>query len=257
MKRKTLAIPIRCVDYSNTSQVVSLFTRESGLLEGIAKGAHREKNAFQGPFDLAELREIVYIERKSPALAILAEAAVVDGFRGVRRSWGRYVAACLVLEILRVVATAGNPICELFDLVRATLDRLGSSSPDDLSLTLLHFEIRALRLLGFLGAVEGCVSCGRRWPGGDRSAFFSPQDGGLICRRCRGASRPFPSRRDGVLPGRGVELLGHLARDEGERTAWPCVERTLLSRLHRLLGQCYIISLERPLRMLKYSATWS
>ena len=53
MKHRTLAIPIRCVDYSNTSQIVSMFSREEGLLEGIAKGAHRPKNSFQGPFDLA------------------------------------------------------------------------------------------------------------------------------------------------------------------------------------------------------------
>ena len=45
---------------------------EEGLLEGIAKGAHRPKNSFQGPFDLAAIYDLVYLKRKNPGLSILA-----------------------------------------------------------------------------------------------------------------------------------------------------------------------------------------
>ncbi len=108
MKQKTLAIPVRLTDYSNSSQVVSLFTADAGALDGLAKGAHRPKGSFQSPFDLAILYEVVYIERRSPGLSILTEAAVLDGYRGLRCRWERYIGATHVLEFLRAVVTQGE-----------------------------------------------------------------------------------------------------------------------------------------------------
>ena len=45
------AICIRCWDYSETSQTVSLLTKENGLIRGIAKGSKRDKGPFSGGFD--------------------------------------------------------------------------------------------------------------------------------------------------------------------------------------------------------------
>ena len=45
---KDTAICIRRWDFSETSQTVSLLTREHGILRGLAKGAKREKGTFSG-----------------------------------------------------------------------------------------------------------------------------------------------------------------------------------------------------------------
>ncbi|MCH7602254.1 MAG: recombination protein O N-terminal domain-containing protein, partial [Planctomycetes bacterium] len=55
------AICIRRWDFSETSQTVSLFTRESGIIRGLAKGAKREKGNFSGGFDLLTLGQVVAI----------------------------------------------------------------------------------------------------------------------------------------------------------------------------------------------------
>ena len=179
MKLKTLAIPIRCVDYSNTSQIVSLFSREEGLLEGIAKGAHRPKNSFQGPFDLAAIYDLVYLKRRNPGLSILAEAEVVDGWRGLRTCWKRYIAASQLLEFLRGVILPADRNPELFDLAVRTLTLFSTDSAKNIPWYMLHFEIRALHLLGFLGAVDACAVCSLPWPGGSRPAYFNPLAEGL------------------------------------------------------------------------------
>ena len=46
------AIVIRRWDFSETSQTVSLFTRDHGIVRGLAKGAKREKGDFSGGLDL-------------------------------------------------------------------------------------------------------------------------------------------------------------------------------------------------------------
>ena len=53
------AICIRCWDFSETSQTVSLFTREHGVVRGLAKGAKREKGGFSGGLDVLTRGEMI------------------------------------------------------------------------------------------------------------------------------------------------------------------------------------------------------
>ncbi|MBN1443849.1 MAG: DNA repair protein RecO [Planctomycetes bacterium] len=249
MRRKTLAIPLRCNDWSNTSQVVSLLTPEQGLVDGVAKGAYRPKSSFQGPFDLAELREVIYVEKRPPALAIITESAVLDGFRGLRRSWSRFVAGATILELLRAVSLPGEPAVEIFHLAERSLRGIAEDPADRLSAQLLSFEVRALSLLGFLAPIDACVLCRRPWPGG-RAAYFSPRAGGLLCRRCRGGIEGAE-----VVPGGAVQALHSLAVD-GPLAQAPWPEPSVAPRLHALLSSCATFFLERSFEMLKYSAAW-
>lgn len=213
MKKKTLAIPVRSVDYSDSSQVVSFFTRDHGLLDGLAKGAHREKNSFQGPFDLAVLYEIVFIERRSAGLAIITEAALLDGLRGLRKRWEAYAGSCHLLEFIRAVAMPGDAAPELFDLALETLRTLGAAEAGAPEGPLARFDVRALRLLGLLPPVDACVACGREWPGGGRAVYFSPRAGGILCRACRTERAPVGGA---TLPAAAVELLQRFAEEEDD-----------------------------------------
>ena len=219
MKQKTLAIPIRLVNFRDSSQVLSLFTRRFGLLEAIAKGAHRERNAFQGPFDLAGLWEVVFAERgPERGLSILTEGAVVEGFAGLRRSWEAWTGAGFLVEFLRAVGTAGDPSPELFDLAAVSLGSLAALPPEAhaprreawAASVLCAFQARALRLLGLSAPPSACASCGRPWSGSDRPVHYSPEAGGVLCGKCRTA----PGTRGGLtVPGRAIRALEELSRE--------------------------------------------
>ena len=228
MKQKTLAIPIRLTDYSNSSQVVALLTPDVGALDGLAKGAYRLKGSFQSPFDLAILYEVVYVERRSSGLSILTEASVIDGYRGLRWSWERYIGATHVLEFLRAVVTHGEEASELFDLVVSTFRSLcRADAPGQIESLLLGFDLRALCLLGLLPPVSACVRCGRPWPPSNREVFLSVQEGGLVCRACRESQRV---ARGVHVAGAVVRVLKALAEAElddgeaGQDGEWQAIE---------------------------------
>jgi len=254
MKSKSLAIPIRCVDFSNSSQVVSFFTRERGLLEGLAKGAHRGKNPFQGPFDLAVLYEVVSLERPSAGLALLTEASVLDGFSGIRRGWERHVAASHLIEFLRTVAVPGDPCPGLFDLAVTTFRDLARADAGATGPVLTRFDLRALHALGLFAPLLECLHCGRRWSGDNRSVYFSVAERGLLCTGCRARTRQGAGQS---LPGAVVRAFNRVVEDEkadarrGENLdiLANVAARDVVTRLRTNL-------LERELVLLKSTARW-
>jgi len=253
MKRTTLAIPLRCTDYSNSSQVVALLSEEAGLLEGIAKGAYRPKASFQSPFDLAVLYDVVFIERKSSSLSLFAESTVVDGFRSLRKSWARHVAASHVLEFSRTVATQGEESRGLFHLVRRTFELLANACDGDVETLLLEFDLAALRLSGLLPTMDVCVRCGRVWPPSRHAVFFSAQAGGLICRACRPEMARY-SGRD--VPGNAIRVLQGLVRMPEVRGRSDELQRDLerhRSVVVRSVGDLRNHLLERQFTVLKSS----
>ena len=71
------SICLRVTEFSETSQVVTLLSREHGLVRAIAKGAHRKTKAgaskFDGGMDFLEVGEAVFTHDVAKDLAILTE----------------------------------------------------------------------------------------------------------------------------------------------------------------------------------------
>ena len=68
---KTDAIVIRLVDFSETSCVVTLFSRDYGKSNALAKGARRPKGPFDSDLDLFTVCRIVFLHKSSDALDLL------------------------------------------------------------------------------------------------------------------------------------------------------------------------------------------
>ncbi len=127
------AICIRQWDWSETSQTVSLFTREHGILRGIAKGSKREKSPFSGGIELATRGEIVAIVKAHPAADSLANFTSWDlqeTFPAVRRSHLGFRIAMAILDSLGRAMRETDPHPALFDGTLQSLRTLDGSASD-------------------------------------------------------------------------------------------------------------------------------
>ena len=70
---RDIAVCVRHWDFSETSQTVSLLTREHGILRGLAKGSRRDKGDFSGGIDLLTCGEVIAIVKPSGAMATLTQ----------------------------------------------------------------------------------------------------------------------------------------------------------------------------------------
>jgi len=177
---RTLAIVLRAIDYSETSQVVHLYTREHGKLHCIAKGSKRAKSSFHGAFDLLGVYDVIRLEKQPGELDLLTKAESVKEFRNVRRDFARFSVACGFAELVDEMTGEALPQPDLFDLLHGGIRRLDEDGP--IPETLFSFTARALRILGFEPRLGECGVCGARPPGTE--AYFSARDGGIVCARC-------------------------------------------------------------------------
>jgi DNA repair protein RecO (recombination protein O) len=204
---KTLAIVIRVVEFSESSCVVTLFTRDFGKIAALAKGARRPKSPFESALDLLAVCRIVFLHKSSDALDLLTEAKLERRFRAASRDLSRLYAAYYVAELLREMTDDRDPHPELYDAAAEALSDLDGRA--DVSRVVLRFEMTALRVLGHLPALHGCAACGRDLELTQR-VLFGQMAGGLLCDQCRPGQRQVVS-----MTAAAVAVLQQFAASEG------------------------------------------
>jgi DNA repair protein RecO (recombination protein O) len=179
---KSLAIVLRVVEFSETSCVVMLFTRDFGKVNALAKGARRPKSPFEAALDLLAVCRVVFLRKSSDVLDLLTEAKLERRFRAATRDLSRLYAGYYVIELLREMTDTHDPHETLFDAALGAIAALDSDG--DVFATVLRFELAALRELGHLPSLQECVGCGCPVEASERVAF-GYLAGGVLCPACR------------------------------------------------------------------------
>ncbi|MBI1918292.1 MAG: DNA repair protein RecO [Planctomycetes bacterium] len=249
---KAQALVLRTTDWSETSRIATLWTREFGKVRVLAKGGRRLKSAFENALDLLTLCSIVLIRKSSGGLDLLTEAQVVQRFPRLGTHLPSLYGAYYVAELLDAWTEENDPHPGLFDLAVETLRGLGGAiqeaEPVRSGLRVMRFEMQLLCELGYCPVLEGCAGCGTaRNEGAPGPALFSVAAGGLVCPACQ----PVQRDRQALSPA-GLRALEALAQP-GE--AWRLAGRddpAVDAEVRRLLGQ-YVTYLQgrRP-RLLSY-----
>src|SRR5262245_1025887 len=236
-----LALVIRTTDWSETSRIATMFSREFGKVRVLAKGGRRLKSNFEVALDLLTVCRIVLLRKSSGSLDILTEAQVAERFPALRTNLPALYAAYYVAELLAEGTQDYDPHETLFDATLAALRDFGTAG-SQVGPRLAAFELTWLRELGYSPALDACAACGRAV--GERAAF-SAAAGGLIWTTGRPAEREWRN----VTPGTLAALRTLHADPDAWRQDWrPAVRAELRS----VLGQYVTYRLGRRLRTLPY-----
>lgn len=191
---KTEAVIIRQVDFSETSRVVTFYTREFGKVPLLAKGAKRLKGPFESGLDLLSVCDIVFIHKSSGGLGILTESRLKARFQNTSRELLRLYGGFYFAELLDGLNEEFDPHPDLYDVAVKSLHRF-----DDVAsmprLTIILFELGLLREIGHLPNFETCLKCDQPTDKGAPFAYWVSQ-GGLLCRRCQ--TRDYHKNRIGL-----------------------------------------------------------
>ncbi len=201
------AVVLGRVDYSETSQVLVLFSREHGKVRAIAKGIKRgTKTRFAVGIDLLEIGSVVWSSRteRGERLATLTEWKQGQSWLGLREKLPRIHAGQYVGEITAALTEDWDPHVELFAALVGALEELcESAAPLE---TVLRYQVSLLDSIGSLPRFDSCVECGRE----EDLTHFSSFEGGLVCRHCEGGR---VEKRQ--VSARTVDTLRRLVAEEG------------------------------------------
>lgn len=231
------ALVVRTTDWSETSRIATLFTREFGRLRVLAKGGKRLKSSFDLGLDVLAVCRVAVIRKSAGGLDLLTEAQLAERFPDLRTHLPAYYAALYVAELLSELTQDDDPHPALFD---AALDCLRELTGPRTSARLAAFELTLLGELGYSPALRECAACGT---GVGSRAGFSPVAGGVVCADCG----PHHRDRRPVSPA-ALDALRQLAAGDW-RADWPIGVRT---DWRRLLGEYVTVRLGKRPRLLPY-----
>src|SRR3954471_22334712 len=125
MAENALALVVRGTDWSETSRITTLFTREFGKVRALAKGGRRLKSNFDCAFDLLTVCRIVFLRKAHGGLDLLTEARMEERFPVLRQNLQALYAGYYVAELLADGTQDYDPHPELFDAALGALRELG------------------------------------------------------------------------------------------------------------------------------------
>ncbi|UCE99664.1 MAG: DNA repair protein RecO [Planctomycetota bacterium] len=249
MLTKDTAICIRAVDYSETSQIVTLFTRATGKISAIAKGSKRPKSVFDGPIEVFSYGEIVFSEPAREKLATLTEFEQQPSFTHLSNSLFALNSASFATELVNNLTNEYDPHPQLFDDFLEFLQntdelqaKAKKSKQQDVIALLILFQLALLKNIGLQPVLNACANCKTKYEQRATSDefYFSSSANGLICGDCEGS---FPDKIR--LSKEAASCLNDLKLiTQSDEKTLNEIERTLIYHFTEILG--------RPPKMASY-----
>jgi len=189
MSNSDLAICIRTVDYSETSQIATFFTRQTGKVAAIAKGSKRPRSRFDGPIEILSCGDVVFSARDN-SLATLIEFHSRHGaeLAGLGRNLLAMNCSYFAAEMVDRLTDECDPHPVLFDAFLGLLRRLAKAADRPRIMAMLAgFQLRLLKEIGLSPVLDACVNCRKDFSPRWRRLYFSAGESGLLCRDCEAA----------------------------------------------------------------------
>jgi len=234
MRYREPAICLRCVDYSETSQVVNFVTRGCGVVRLIAKGTKRAKSKSGGAIDLLSEGDLVFVTNTKNTLGTLIEFSETVSHAPLRNDARLLNISLYMIELVGETLAEADPHPEVFDLLHNGLLRLCEADAPATAV-LAYFQWRLLRRIGLLGEMDRCVSCGREIAG---DVYFTSSEGGLLCGACEASA----VEKFRLAPATLAGLAALAAAEAGKKVALPqkqadAVNRMLAYHITQQLGK--------------------
>jgi len=193
MLTKDQAICIRTVDYSETSQIVTLFAKASGKIGAIAKGAKRPKSSFDGPIEMLSHGRIVFAASNKDKLATLTEFESAAGTAGptlLRNNLFSLNCCLFAAELVNLLTDEHDPHSNLFDSFLEFLHNAeNAGNKCEMLALLILFQLALLKEVGLGPILDHCVNCKATYDIQHMTyeLYFSNSANGLICKNCESA----------------------------------------------------------------------
>lgn len=173
------AVVLRHIDWGESDRLLTVYTRERGMMRAVAKGVRKMTSRKAG--HLQPFTQVTVQLAKGRDLFIVTQVETVNAFLSLHDDLVKLSLAAYVAELLLRFSSedqVGNPA--VFRLLLDSLSRIEKEG--DPWLAIRYYEMRLLDAAGFRPQLFACVNCGCEIEAQDQ--YFSFPGGGALCPRC-------------------------------------------------------------------------
>ncbi|SRR5690625_917335 len=226
MAEKFNGIIVRTQDYGETNKIVTLFTKELGLISAVARGANKPKSrmaAITQPFIYGQ-----FVIQIGKGLGTIHQGDILHSMRQIREDIVKTAYATYMCELLTKVIHEREPNLILFTELFNSLERM--LEEERIEIISMMFEMKLYRVGGFAPIINHCVFGHEERP----IIGFSISEGGVICDLCR-------LKATDVIPieFKTYKLLRLMNDKRIENIRNIAVKKETVSLLRRLLDEYY------------------
>ncbi|MBN3925070.1 DNA repair protein RecO [Nostoc sp. NMS4] len=210
---KATGINLKTQALGESDKIVTILTREFGLIRAVAPGARKHNSSLGGRSGMFVVNELLIAKGRS--LDKITQAQTLKTYPGLAKNLGKLAASQYLAEIVLCEALSEQPQEELYELFNEHLHRLevaSSGNPSDVLAHLAHGVFHLLALAGLTPQVQICCLSQRpikpdftdpKWQVG-----FSIPAGGIVCLEARERLRREEQREMREMGKQGIREQG-------------------------------------------------
>lgn len=178
----TEGIILKHKDFREADRLLTIYTKDYGKIELIAKGSRKIKSKLAGslePFCLARLTLV-----KGKNFDTITSSEIMKNYLGIKTNFQKIVLANYFVEIIDGLTKIHHRDSRVFDLVKEIFDILDKEKKIESinSFVIWYFAWRFLTHLGYKPELRVCAHCKKTIK--PENNYFSLSQGGVICETC-------------------------------------------------------------------------
>lgn len=163
-------------NYSETSKIINVITKEKGLIGIMAKGARSLKSPLRSVTSKLTYGKFI-IFYKEGKLSTLKEVSILNSFKNLKKDITAISYSAYLLELSEgVIKQNSDP--KIFDLLKESLIKINEGYDPLVIMNIL--ELKYLDFLGVMPIIDSCAICGKK----TGIITLSSYRGGYVCLNC-------------------------------------------------------------------------
>ncbi len=223
----TDAINLRAYNLSESDKIIVMYSRDKGLIKGVAKGVKKPKSKLGARMDLLVANKLMLYKGKN--LDTICQAEALNTFNKIRQNMDKIFYSFYISEVVANFGVEDDPCSsEIFDMLYKALDSIALASDKlEILLAVIKFQLKMMSLSGFGIELNKCLKCGCSL--NQDNMYFSSSLGGVICKECNQSY--------------GISVIMHYKlRDflkELEKTPFDCKSELESKATEKLCSVCF------------------
>ncbi len=183
---KTEAVVLSKMDYRDSSNILSLYTKEFGKLSVIHKGARSPKSKKGFIAEPLNHLQIIIYKKDTRELQLLSSVDLISHFPHIKEDLDKLRFSLATLELIKKLTPENETNIRLFNGLTRILFLMDSSNESE-KITFGRFFLFFLKEIGYEIQLNKCSSCQKKLMNGDSLGYNFEL--GIFCSSCSGNFR--------------------------------------------------------------------